>query len=130
VRASLDDQRWVYRHGVDVDHLERLAPDTWTLDQALLDRPGNKEVQLALFRDYRFNIERYPQFQQYLRTHQPPTLAVWGGNDEIFGPQGAWAFTRDVPDAEIHVLDAGHFALETAGDQIASLVREFLGRHA
>jgi pimeloyl-ACP methyl ester carboxylesterase len=130
VRASLDDQRWVYRHGVDAHRLESLAPDTWTLDQALLDRPGNKDIQLALFRDYRFNIDRYPQFQQYLRTHRPPTLAVWGGKDEIFGPAGATAFTRDVPDAEIHILDAGHFALETAGEQIASLVREFLGRHA
>jgi pimeloyl-ACP methyl ester carboxylesterase len=100
----------------------------FTLQSALLNRPGNKEIQLALFRDYRFNLELYPKFQEYLRTHQPPLLAVWGAHDEIFGPDGARAFGRDVPDAEIHLLDAGHFALESSGEEITNLVRSFLRR--
>jgi pimeloyl-ACP methyl ester carboxylesterase len=130
VRASLEPagQRWVYSHGVPADRLDRLSPDTWTLDQAGLDRAGNKEIQLALFRDYRFNVDRYPAFQEYFRTHLPRTLVVWGEHDDIFGPAGAKAFGRDLPDAEIHLLDAGHFALETHGEQIATLVREFLHR--
>ena len=130
VRRSLelDGQRWVYAHGVPAERMDRLSPDTWTLDQAGLDRPGNKDIQLALFRDYRFNLDRYPVFQAYLRDHRPPLLAVWGEHDEIFGPDGARAFARDLPDAEIHLLDAGHFALETHGAEIAALVRAFLAR--
>ena len=129
VRASLESgQQWVYSHGVPPGHLDRLSPDTWTLDQALLDRPGNKDIQLALFRDYRFNIDEYADFQNYFRDHQPPTLVVWGEHDEIFGPDGARAFARDLPKAEIHLLDAGHYALETSGQEIATLVRDFLGR--
>ena len=130
VRGSLEPAgtQWVYTHGVPDDRLERLSPDTWTLDQVSLDRPGNREVQLALFRDYRNNIDEYPAFQEYFRAHQPPTLVVWGEHDEIFGPDGARAFSRDLPDAEIHLLDAGHYALETSGDEIAELVRAFLGR--
>jgi pimeloyl-ACP methyl ester carboxylesterase len=130
VRASLDPPgtQWVYTHGVPADRVQRLSPDTWTLDQVSLDRPGNREVQLALFRDYRFNLDEYPAFQAYFRAHQPPALIVWGEHDEIFGPDGARAFTRDLPDAEIHLLDAGHYALETSGDEIAALVRSFLGR--
>jgi pimeloyl-ACP methyl ester carboxylesterase len=130
VRASLEPAgtRWCYTHGVPAGRRDRLSPDTWTVDQAALDRPGNREVQLALFRDYRFNLDRYPQFQDYLRTHRPPLLAAWGRHDEIFGPAGADAFRRDLPDAEIHLLDAGHYALETHGDEIAGLVRAFLGR--
>jgi pimeloyl-ACP methyl ester carboxylesterase len=130
VRASLEPlaQQWVYTHGVPADRLERVSPDTWTLDQAGLDRPGNKDVQLALFRDYRFNLDRYPAFQDYFRTYRPPTLVAWGKHDEIFGPDGARAYARDLPDAEIHLLDAGHYALETNGAEIAALVRGFLGR--
>ncbi|MFF6793004.1 alpha/beta fold hydrolase [Streptomyces filamentosus] len=122
--------RWQYTHGVPADRLDRISPETWTLDQAGLDRPGNKEIQLQLFWDYQFNLDGYPAFQEYFRTHRPPLLAVWGRNDEIFGPAGAEAFARDLPDAEIHLLDAGHFALETHGEEIAALVRDFLGRHA
>jgi pimeloyl-ACP methyl ester carboxylesterase len=130
VRESLEPagQRWVYGHGVPADRLDRLSPDTWTLDQARLDRPGNVDVQLALFRDYRSNVDLYPKFQEYFRTHRPPTLVTWGEHDEIFGPDGARAFARDLPDAEIHLLDAGHYALETSGAEIAALVRDFLGR--
>ncbi|MFF5976562.1 alpha/beta fold hydrolase [Streptomyces sp. NPDC012769] len=121
--------RWQYTHGVPADRLDRIGPETWTLDQAGLDRPGNKEIQLQLFWDYQFNLDGYPAFQEYFRTHRPPLLAAWGRGDEIFGPAGAEAFARDLPDAEIHLLDAGHFALETHGEEIAELVRDFLGRH-
>ncbi|MGP4102065.1 alpha/beta fold hydrolase [Nonomuraea sp. KM90] len=125
---ELDATRWQYTHGVPDHRLDRLTPDTWTLDQALLDRPGNKEVQLQLFFDYQFNLDAYPSFQEYFRTHRPPTLITWGEHDEIFGADGARAFTRDLPDADLHLLDAGHFALETHGDEIAELIRDFLGR--
>ena len=130
VRASMDPEgtRWVYTHGVSAERLERLAPDAWVVDQAALDRPGNREVQLALFRDYPSNIEEYSAFQGYFRAHQPPALVAWGEHDEIFGPDGARAYARDLPDAEIHLLDAGHYALETNGDEIAGLVRRFLDR--
>ncbi|MFI8914326.1 alpha/beta fold hydrolase [Streptomyces sp. NPDC053513] len=121
--------RWQYTHGVPADRLDHVPPETWTLDQAGLDRPGNKEIQLQLFWDYQFNLDGYPLFQEYFRTHRPPLLAAWGRGDEIFGPAGAEAFARDLPDAEIHLLDAGHFALETHGEEIAGLVRDFLGRH-
>ncbi len=129
-RASMDPDgtRWVYTHGVPPGHVDRLAPDAWVVDQAALDRPGNRQIQLALFRDYPSNIDEYPEFQEYFRTHRPPALIAWGEHDEIFGPDGARAFARDLPDAEIHLLDAGHYALETSGDEIAALVRGFLGR--
>ncbi|MFG2820050.1 alpha/beta fold hydrolase [Kitasatospora sp. NPDC048365] len=125
---TADATRWQYAHGVPADRLDRLSPDTWTLDQAGLDRPGNREIQLQLFWDYQFNLVGYPAFQEYFRTHRPPTLVAWGRNDEIFGPDGAAAFARDLPDAEIHLLDAGHFALETHGPEIAALIRDFLAR--
>lgn len=130
VRASLEPagQRWVYTHGVPTERLDRVSPDSWTLDQASLERPSNKDIQLALFRDYRFNLDLYPKFQEYFRSHQPPLLAVWGAHDEIFGPEGARAFAGDLPDAEIHLLDAGHFALESHGQEITDLVRRFLRR--
>jgi pimeloyl-ACP methyl ester carboxylesterase len=130
VRALLEPSatKWQYTHGVPADRLGRVSPDTWTLDQFYLDRPGNKEIQLALFYDYQFNLDGYPSFQEYFRTHRPPTLITWGQHDEIFGADGARAFTRDLPDAELHLLDAGHFALETHGDEIAALIRDFLGR--
>jgi len=118
--------RWQYAHGVHDETL--LAPEAWTLDQALLDRPGVAEIQLDLFLDYRSNVVLYPSIQRYLRTHQPPLLAVWGRNDPFFLPAGAEAFRRDLPDAEIHLLDAGHFALETRGAEIGGLIRDFLAR--
>jgi pimeloyl-ACP methyl ester carboxylesterase len=122
--------RWQYTHGVPADRLEHIAPETWTLDQAGLDRPGNKEVQLQLFWDYQFNLDAYPDFQRYFREHRPPTLVTWGRNDEIFGADGATAYRRDLPDAEVHLLDAGHFALESHGEEIAELIRVFLRRVA
>ena len=125
---ELEATRWQYIHGVPADRLDRLSPDAWVLDQAALDRPGNKEIQLQLFYDYQFNLAAYPDFQRYFREHQPPTLVAWGRNDQIFGPAGAEAFARDLPAAEIHLLDAGHFALETHGAEIAHLMRGFLRR--
>ena len=98
------------------------------MDSALLARRGNDEIQLDLFGDYQSNVALYPKFQEYIRTHRPPLLAVWGENDPFFLPAGAEAFRRDNPDAEIHLLDAGHFALESQGPEIAVLVRDFLAR--
>jgi pimeloyl-ACP methyl ester carboxylesterase len=128
VRAALspDSIRWQYLHGVPDPSL--VSPDTWTLDQALLDRPGNDEIQLRLFRDYPTNVDRYPAVHEYFRTSQVPLLAVWGARDEIFGPEGARAFQRDLPDAEIHLFDTGHFALESHLDAITGYIRGFLGR--
>ncbi|MFC8384626.1 alpha/beta fold hydrolase [Nocardia sp. NPDC057272] len=125
---ELDATKWQYTHGVPADRLALVSPDSWTLDQAYLDRPGNKEIQLQLFFDYKNNLDGYPAFQQYFAEHRPPTLIAWGAHDEIFGADGARAYLRDLPDAELHLLDAGHFALETHGPEIAALIRDFLGR--
>jgi len=128
LRAFLKPEttRWQYTHGVP--NPERLSPDSWTLDSALLARPGNDEIQLDLFGDYQSNVALYPKFQEYIRTHRPPLLAVWGKNDPFFLPAGAEAFRRDNPDAEIHLLDAGHFALESQGPEITVIIRDFLAR--
>jgi pimeloyl-ACP methyl ester carboxylesterase len=120
--------RFMYEQGVPAAHHDRVSPDTRTVDQMALDRPGNRDVQLALLRDYRHNIPLYPSFHRYFREHQPPTLVAWGEHDGIFGPDGARAFATDLPDAEIHLLDASHFALETSGAEIAALMRSFLDR--
>jgi pimeloyl-ACP methyl ester carboxylesterase len=131
-RAALRDflkpetTKWQYVHGVGDQSL--VAPESYTLDSALLTRPGNDEIQLDLFLDYASNVALYPDFQAYLRTHRPPLLAVWGKNDPFFLPPGAEAFRRDVPDAEIRFYDTGHFALETHGSEIAAAISEFLGR--
>jgi len=128
LRAFLKPEttQWQYTHGVP--NPERLSPDAWTLDSALLARPGNDEIQLDLFADYQSNVALYPKFQEYIRSRRPPLLAVWGKNDPFFLPAGAQAFKRDHPEAEIHLLDAGHFALESRGSEIAVLVRDFLAR--
>ena len=121
---TADSTRFQYTEGVRDPEL--LAPESWTLDQHFLELPGRKEAMLDLFFDYRTNVERYPQWQAYLREHQPRTLVVWGRNDPYFVPAGAEAFARDLPDAEISLLDTGHFALEDHGAVIASKVRSFL----
>lgn len=123
-----DEFRWQYTHGVPSDRLDRISPDTWTLDRARVDRPGNVDIQLQLFWDYRTNLDAYPAFHAYFRTHRPPTLIAWGEHDEIFGADGARAYLDDLPDAELHLLDAGHFALETHRAEIAALTRDFLTR--
>lgn len=122
---TLDATRWQYLNGAADPSL--VSPDNWLHDQALLDRPGNDKIQLKLFHDYPTNIDGYPKLQEYFRSSQVPLLAVWGANDGIFGPDGARAFQRDLPDADIHLLDAGHFALETHLDAITGYIRGFLG---
>ncbi len=124
--TSLKATKWQYTHGVPDTTL--VSPDSWTMDQARLDRPGNQEIQLDLFYDYRTNIPLYPGWQAYFRKHQPPTLVVWGKNDQIFVVDGAQPYKRDLPNAELHLIDTGHFALETHGPEIAGLIRDFLGR--
>lgn len=124
---ELDGTRWQYTHGVRDE--AAISPDAWNMDQRFLDRTGNKDVQIDLFYDYQFNVPKYLDFQEYFRTHQPPTLITWGKNDEIFGVAGAEAYKRDLPDAELHLLDTGHFALEEDGDVIAGHIRRFLGEH-
>ena len=118
--------RWQYTHGVADQTL--VAPESYQLDAALLARPGNDEIQLDLFLDYASNVALYPKFQEYFRTHRPPLLAVWGKNDPFFLPPGAEAFRRDIPAAEVHFFDTGHFALETQSREIAAAINDFLGR--
>jgi pimeloyl-ACP methyl ester carboxylesterase len=118
--------KWQYTHGVADE--TQVAPESYTLDSALLARPGNAEIQLDLFMDYRNNVERYPAFQAYFAAHQPPLLAVWGKNDPFFLPAGAAAFKQHLPNAEIHLLDTGHFALETHVGEIGSKIDAFLTR--
>jgi pimeloyl-ACP methyl ester carboxylesterase len=117
--------RWQYVHGAPPG--SQVAPETYTLDSALLGRPGNMDIQLDLFLDYATNIAMYPQFQSYFRT-SPHLLAVWGKNDPFFLAEGARAFRRDIPDAEVHLFDTGHFALETHVIEIGAVIREFLDR--
>jgi len=115
-----------YIHGVQDETL--VAPEAYSLDSALLARPGNDEIQLDLFLDYANNIALYPKFQDFFRTKRPPLLAVWGKNDPFFLPPGAEAFRRDNPNAEVHFYDTGHFALETHYQEIAAAIRDFLDR--
>jgi len=124
---NVEATRWQYTHGVP--HPEFVSPDGWTTDQYLLDRKGNDEIQLDLFLSYGSNPPLYPQWQEYFRKYQPPMLIVWGGNDQIFPAAGAEPYKRDLKTVEFHLLDAGHFALESDGDLIARLMRDFLGRH-
>ena len=114
------------RHTAGTGHPERYNPDTWTDEYAHLSRPGQREIQGALLYDYRTNVASYPAWQAWLRQHKPQTLVVWGRNDPSFVAAGAEAFRRDLPDAAIHLLDAGHFALDEKNDQIAGLIRDFM----
>ncbi len=115
-----------YTYGVK--DIALLAPESYTLDSALLARPGNSEIQLDLFLNYAENVALYPKFQEYIRTKRPPILAIWGSNDPFFLPPGAEAYRRDNPEAEIHFLDTGHFAAETHHREISDKIREFLTR--
>lgn len=126
IRGILTPEVTRFQYTEGVRDPELLAPESWTLDQHFLELPGRKEAMLDLFFDYRTNVERYPQWQAYLREHRPPTLVVWGRNDPYFTAAGAEAFARDVPDADIHLLDTGHFALEDHGAVIACEIRSFL----
>jgi len=124
---TIEATTWQYTHGTR--DIASISPDNWHIDQRLLDRPNNQEIQLALFHSYGSNVELYPQWQAYLREHQPPTLIVWGKNDHIFPAEGAHPYLRDLERAELHLLDTGHFALEEDGDVIAGHMRRFLGQH-
>ena len=125
--VTLEATKWQYTNGVR--NLEAISPDTWTMDQHFLDRPGNEEIQLALFYSYGTNPPLYPQWQEYFRKYQPPTLIVWGKNDYIFPADGAYPYQRDLNDIEFHLLDTGHFALEEEGEAIADHIRQFMTTH-
>ncbi len=122
---KLEVTKWQYTHGVQ--DTTAISPDNWLIDQYLLDRPGNEEIQLRLFYDYGSNPPLYPAWQAYFRQFEPPTLIMWGKNDYIFPEAGAHPYKRDLPHAELHLLDTGHFALEEYGEQIAKAIRRFLG---
>ncbi|KAL4877020.1 Alpha/Beta hydrolase protein [Aspergillus karnatakaensis] len=124
---SFEATKWQYDEGTQSSRV--IAPESYNLDYTLLQRPGNSEIQLDLFWDYRTNIPLYPQFHEYFRQSQIPLLAVWGKNDQIFIPPGAEAFRRDLPKAEVHLLDAGHFAVETETEEIGRLIVEFLNKN-
>lgn len=116
------------RHVGHSPNLERYDPDAWFDEFAFLSRPGQVDIQTELFYDYRNNVAAYPRWQAWLRAHRPPLLVLWGRHDPSFTVEGAWAWQRDVPEAEVHLLDAGHFALDEAVDEAAHLTRQFLGR--
>src|SRR5215813_2391375 len=119
--------RWQYENGVVDTSL--LDPTTWLVDQVGLDRPGNAEIQMDLVLSYGTNVALYPEFQAFFRKHQPPTLIVWGKNDVIFPPEGAAPYARDLKNLETHLLDTGHFALETHGEEIGERIQEFLAKN-
>ena len=121
---TLEGTRWQYTHGVA--NPESVAPESYTLDVALLERKGNRDIQLDLFLDYASNVKLYPKFQEYFRKSKPPLLAIWGKNDPFFIPAGAKAFQKDLPHAKVQFLDTGHFATETHVVEIAAAMREFL----
>ena len=121
---NFEGTRWQYTYGVAQP--ASVPPESYTLDAALLERAGNKDIQLDLFRDYASNVKLYPAFQDYFRKAQPPFLAIWGKNDPFFLPAGAEAFRRDMPAARVEFLDTGHFALETHVGEIATAMKEFL----
>jgi pimeloyl-ACP methyl ester carboxylesterase len=121
---NLEGTRWQYTHGVA--HPESVAPESYTLDAALLERKGNRDIQLDLFLDYASNVKLYPRFQEYFRKSKPPLLAIWGKNDPFFIPAGAKAYRKDLPNAKVQFLDTGHFATETHVVEIAAAMREFL----
>jgi pimeloyl-ACP methyl ester carboxylesterase len=129
VDAFLSFEATEQRHTAGSTHPERYNPDTWTDEYAHLSKPGQREIQSALLYDYRTNVAAYPKWQAWLREHKPPTLVVWGANDPSFVAPGATAFKRDLPDAEVHLLDAGHFALDEQTDEIARLILNFMARH-
>jgi len=120
--------RGQYLLGVPKELQARFSPDGWTLDASRIGRPGNVDVQLDLFGDYQSNVALYPRFQAFFRAQKPPTLIVWGKHDPFFSVAGARAYLRDLPDAELSLLDAGHFALETHANEIARSIRSFLAK--
>ena len=123
---TIEGTKWHYLHGASDP--SKISPDNWVIDQAYQDRPGNKDVQLALLYYAKRDLDVFNDWQQYFRNHQPPALITWGKNDGIFTVEGAELLKRDIPNAELHLLDTGHFALEEEVDRIGSLMHEFLDR--
>lgn len=119
--------KWQYTTGVR--DVTKISPDNWVIDQSLLDRPGNKDIQIELFYSYGTNPPLYPKWQEYFRTHQPPTLIAWGKNDPIFPEEGAHSYKRDLKNLDFHILDTGHFALEEDGGVIADLILKFMKKN-
>ena len=130
LRGALSPEGLRSQYTDGVPHPEKIAPEGYTLDVAMIQRPGNMDIQLDLFLDYANNVKLYPAFQEYFRKSKPPLLAIWGKNDSFFIPPGAQAFLRDNPNATVQLLDTGHFALETHVEEIAHAIREFLSRNA
>ncbi len=124
---SPEGLKWQYTHGVQ--DVSKISPDNWNLDLQHLTRKENDKIQLAMFYDYRTNVPLYPEWQQYFRDHQPPTLIVWGKNDYIFPADGAYPYKKDLKNLEFHLLDTGHFALEEKGDEIADYILNFLDKN-
>lgn len=127
LKALFTSEFTKYQYTNGTRNPERISPDAWNMDQFVLDRPGNIEIQLALFYDYRNNVRQYPSWQEYFRTYQPPALVAWGKNDIFFGPEGALAFQKDLKDSEVHLLNTGHFPLEEELETSANLIKQFLG---
>ena len=123
---TLDGTRFQYLTGASDP--ERIDPGAWLTDQYFLDRPGAAEIQLDIIQDYQNNVALYPEFHRYFRAHRPPTLILWGRNDPIFMTDGARAYLNDLPKAEIHFFDTGHFALEEKADEMVPILRDFLAR--
>jgi pimeloyl-ACP methyl ester carboxylesterase len=124
---EIDTTKWQYTNGVQ--NVELISPDNWTIDQTLMDRPGNKDIQLQMFKSYGTNPAHYPEWQAYFRKHQPPMLIEWGKNDEIFPPAGAYPYKRDLKNVEMHLLNTGHFALEEYSDAIGQDMLVFLHKN-
>jgi pimeloyl-ACP methyl ester carboxylesterase len=129
VRAFLtaETTRFQYLHGAGDP--AKICPDSYTFDQFFLDRPGNDRIQLDLFQDYASNPPLYPEWQSYFRKYRPPMLVAWGQNDPFFTVAGARAYQRDLPEAQLHLFDTGHFALEEHAEEIAVLIKQFLAKH-
>lgn len=126
VLLTLETTKFQYTDGME--DVSRISPDNWVHDQALLDRPGNNDIQLDMLYDYRTNLPLYPEFQKFFRERKPPTIIVWGKNDKIFPEAGAHPYVKDLPDAEVHILNSGHFLLEEKLDVAAPLIKDFLDR--
>lgn len=127
---TFEATKWQYESGVtDPDRLASIEPEAYHLDQMLMERPGNKNIQLDLFKDYENNLALYSKFHSYFRSRQPPVLAVWGKNDVIFTPAGAQAFKKDIENLEVKLFETGHFALESHLEEISTAILEFLGRN-
>ncbi|MDR6937364.1 alpha/beta hydrolase [Luteibacter sp. 3190] len=128
IRNLVSLETTIFQYTDGVDDKERISPDNWIHDQALLDRPGNEDIQMDVMYDYRKNVPLYPEVQRLLREHQPPSLLVWGERDVIFPADGAHPYKRDLKDLEFHLIPTGHFVLEDRGDEVIPMIRDFLDR--